>query len=307
VYRDPIRVLAFDFEPISIGNSTIQLLLIVVLLTFIVGAVVVVGTQLAGRLVDRAWPADEPLDPTEMLWGESGGYIQRHFKGLELDESKALASQFIEGKVPAGQFICEQGDQPDFFFVLKEGEAEVVQQLHQGGLVREVTIRRYGPGDSFGEVAILRRTTRTASVRALTDCVVLRLPAEDFVAGAAMSAAQESVILSRVDEYLAADRQRVRGREAAEPSFTRAVVATAPAPARAPAAPAAPAASWRATHVVPATGLLAWTRPDPTAPAATTLAAGVEVQVVERTGAWHKVVAANGWQGWVDGRTLIPR
>jgi Cyclic nucleotide-binding domain/Bacterial SH3 domain len=306
-------VFAIDFEPISIGNSTIQLLLVLVLLTVIVGGVIVLGTQLAGRLVDRAWPADEPLDATEMLWGESGGYIQRHFKGLELDESKELASQFVEDKVRAGQFICEQGDQPDYFFVLKEGEAEVVQQLHEGGLVREVTIRRYGPGDSFGEIAILRRTTRTASVRAISDCVVLKLPAEDFVAGAALSAAQESVILGRVDDYLAADRLRtqVRAAPGPAPGFTATAVMAPPAPAPAPApsapAPAPSAPAWRATHVVPATGLLAWSRPDPSAPAATTLAAGVEVQVVDATGVWRKVVAANGWQGWVDGRTLVPR
>jgi cyclic nucleotide-binding protein/SH3 domain-containing protein len=221
-----------------------------------------------------------------MLWGESGGYIQRHFKGLDLGESRELASQFSEAKVPAGQLIIEQGDPADFFFVLKEGEAEVFQQIHHGGMVQESTIRRYGPGDSFGEVAILKRTTRTASVRALRDCVVLRLPAEDFVAGAAMSAAEESVVLGRVDEYLAADRARAQ-----------AAARTAEAPS----------VGWRPTHVVPATGLLAWDRPDPAAPASSTLAPGTEVRVLEATGVWRKVMTGNGWQGWVDGRTLVPR
>jgi hypothetical protein len=279
-------VLAIDFEPFSIGNSTLQLLIVAAALTLICGAVIVVGTQLAGPLVDRWWPADEPLDPTEMLWGESGGYIQRHFKGLDLGESRELASQFTEQQVAAGQLIIEQGDPADFFYVLKEGEAEVVQQIQRGGMVQESTIRRYGPGDSFGEVAILRRTTRTATVRALRDSVVLRLPAEDFVAGAAMSAAEESVILGRVDEYLAADRARAQAAKAAA---------------------AAPSVGWLPTHVVPATGLLAWDRPDPTARPSSTLAAGTDVRVLEAAGVWRRVTTANGWQGWVDGRTLVPR
>jgi hypothetical protein len=282
-------VLAIDFEPFSVGNSTLQLLIVLAALTLLCGAVIVLGTHLAGPLVDRRWPADEPLDPTEMLWGEAGGYIQRHFKGLDLGESRELASQFTEARVPAGRLIIEQGDPADFFFVLKEGEAEVVQRIERGGMVQESTIRRYGPGDSFGEVAILRRTTRTARVQALTDCVVLRLPAEDFAAGAALSAAEESMILGRVDEYLAADRAR-----AAQAAAGRSVSA-------------GPSVGWRPSHVVPATGLPAWDRPDPAAPPSATLAAGTEVRVLEETGVWRRVATATGWQGWVDGRTLVPR
>ncbi|MGH9246693.1 MAG: cyclic nucleotide-binding domain-containing protein [Acidimicrobiales bacterium] len=349
-------VLAIDFEPISLGNSTLELLLVLVLLTLAAVVVVTIGTTLASPLVDRKWPADEPLDPTELLWGESSGTVTTHFRGLDLDESKELATQFVETKVPAGEFICEQGDPATHFYVLKEGEAEVLQRIQSGDFVREETIRRYRPGDSFGEVAILRRTARTASIRALTDCVVLQLSAEDFVAGAALSAAEESELLGRVDEYLAADRRRTRGKATPEIGFTRqlavAQVLEAAAAAKAttdeagrqapaagtrtwslpsapqystPESPAAPhpeiigfeaaaatatatgASGWRATHVVPATGLLAWARPDPDAEPSATLEAGVEVEVVDDAGVWRRVVASNGWQGWVDGRTLVPK
>jgi CRP-like cAMP-binding protein len=312
-------IVALDFAPVELGNTALEMLVVLVLLTLLVCLLITIGTSLASPLVDRRWPADEPLDPTELLWGESGGYIQKHFQGLDLGESKELATQFVEVTVPAGQFICEQGDPATHFYVLKEGTAEVIQRIQSGNFVREETIRRYKPGDSFGEVAILRRTSRTASIRALSDCAVMQLSAEDFVAGAALSAAEESELLSRVDEYLAADRRRARGRETAALGFTSGAPAPAPefatpeadaAPhpvVEAPPTPARPPGGWSATHVVPPTGLLAWEEPDPSAQPFATLAGGVEVKVVETTGVWSKLVASNGWQGWVDGRTLLPR
>jgi hypothetical protein len=33
----------------------------------------------------------------------------------------------------------------------------------------------------------------------------------------------------------------------------------------------------------------------------------LELVVVERAGDWARVVAVNGWSGWVDGRRLVPR
>ena len=63
-------------------------------------------------------------------------------------------------------------------------------------------------------------------------------------------------------------------------------------------------AGWAPTHVVPGEGLQAWQAPDPSAPQTARLAPGLPVQVVERLGAWARVVASNGWWGWVDGRLL---
>ncbi len=106
------------------------------------------------------------------------------------------------------------------------------------------------------------------------------------------------------------DAERARSaREATGVGF----LARANAPAAASAALAAAGAEagtapvWQATHVVPAAGLSAWTEPNPDQPAATQLAGGVEVAVLEERGSWAKVSAENGWEGWVDGRALEPR
>jgi hypothetical protein len=78
---------------------------------------------------------------------------------------------------------------------------------------------------------------------------------------------------------------------------------TSPTPAEEPQQPGA-AGGWAPTHMVPAGGMQAWQAPHPQAPQSASLQPGLPVQVVERLGDWARVVASNGWWGWVDGRIL---
>lgn len=73
-------------------------------------------------------------------------------------------------------------------------------------------------------------------------------------------------------------------------------------PAVVPVTPA-----WAPTHGVPDGGLPAWAVPNPAVPPIVTLSAGLDVVVAERAGDWARVVAVNGWAGWVDARRLIAR
>ncbi|MFD1663663.1 hypothetical protein ACFSL4_37270 [Streptomyces caeni] len=58
------------------------------------------------------------------------------------------------------------------------------------------------------------------------------------------------------------------------------------------------------THVVPREGLPAFQTPDPSRPA-TPLDPLLPVQLVGRRGDWGRIVCANGWSAWVDGRLLV--
>jgi hypothetical protein len=66
-----------------------------------------------------------------------------------------------------------------------------------------------------------------------------------------------------------------------------------------------PAVTWKPTHRVPAAGLSVWESPDAAAAPFGSVAAGLEVEVVEQSGAWAHVRRPGGWAGWVDGRLLI--
>lgn len=295
-------LLGLDVDVLDVPTTPLQLLVTVLLVSIVAGVVLIGLTTVATPLVDRRWPADEPLDPTEMLWGESGGYIKRHFPGLDVEIGKDINTQFTEVKVPPGEAVVEQGDPATHFYVVKSGELEVSQRLADGS---EQRIRTHGPGDTFGEVGILRRTPRTASIRAVSEAVVLQLPAEEFVAGVAFSAAEGNELLSRVNQYLAADAERAEQAVPAAPVAT--AVADAPIADTTTTYAGDTADAFVATHVVPAAGLPAWAAPDPAAQPTATVPGGVELRVVAESGAWARVVAANGWEGWVDGRQLQPR
>jgi len=78
------------------------------------------------------------------------------------------------------------------------------------------------------------------------------------------------------------------------------------AAAAVPAAGTTGAVVFAPTHTVPVEGLPSWQVPNGTT-AATKLAGGLELQLVQRIGDWAQMRASNGWTGWVDVRRLLPR
>jgi hypothetical protein len=59
------------------------------------------------------------------------------------------------------------------------------------------------------------------------------------------------------------------------------------------------------THRTPPGGLATYPQPDVSAAPGPMVAAGLDVQLVERWGDWAKIVCTNGWSAWVDGRQLV--
>ena len=103
-------------------------------------------------------------------------------------------------------------------------------------------------------------------------------------------------------------QQPVTVEPAVVPEVTPAAAATpiaAPSDTIEMAAPAQPAA-FTPTHEVPAGGMSAWARPDPSLQPAARLEARVQLRVDETRGAWARVTGSNGWTGWVDARRLAP-
>ncbi len=78
--------------------------------------------------------------------------------------------------VHAGAVICREGEEGDRFFVIESGTVVVTGDL--GGSSRELA--RLGPGEFFGEIALLGGGRRTAGVVALTAAHLWTLTAPDF-------------------------------------------------------------------------------------------------------------------------------
>lgn len=94
------------------------------------------------------------------------------FEGLSKKELTELAKSSDDLEVPAGKVLCKEGELGHEFFVIVEGEAEV----RRGG--RKVDTM--GPGDFFGEIALVEKTHRTATVTSTTPLRFFVLTGQSF-------------------------------------------------------------------------------------------------------------------------------
>jgi serine/threonine-protein kinase len=83
---------------------------------------------------------------------------------------------FPQRRVPAGEHIVREGDLADAAYVIVSGRALVYKTVDGERRV----LREVGPGDVFGEMAILNSSPRTASVEAIEDCLLTVLARDVF-------------------------------------------------------------------------------------------------------------------------------
>jgi MFS family permease len=100
----------------------------------------------------RALPMFAPLPPPTIEW------MAAHLRELEVD---------------AGTAVVREGQVGDRFYLVDRGACEVT--------IGDRAIRRLGPGDGFGEIALLRRVPRTASVWAIEPTALLALGRDAFL------------------------------------------------------------------------------------------------------------------------------
>jgi hypothetical protein len=122
--------------------------------------------------------ATGPLVPPELIEdpAERRILVQSMFSSLPPPVARAMAPQLRYETFDAGEIVIKQGAAADRFFIVVEGEVEVLEERDAG--VRPVSV--LGPGESFGEGALLLNTTRTATVRARTPLRVLSLDRHTF-------------------------------------------------------------------------------------------------------------------------------
>jgi hypothetical protein len=167
----------------------------------VVGAVVPVTAVLAARRLHsaaaRADAVGAALAPrVELL--RSLPWL----RGTFLPTLEALAAYATVEEVGRGRRIIEQWDDPDDFYVVVDGRVEVRRASGDGSGAEEL-VTVLGPGAGFGELGLLQRVPRTASVVARDSVRLLRIDGDLFVAAvnavpAGGSAAPGSGVLARL-------------------------------------------------------------------------------------------------------------
>lgn len=98
------------------------------------------------------------------------------FSKLSDADLATIASHSREVTYDAGQTIVQEGTQGDTFYSIRQG----VVTVERGELDRARVVARLGAGDCFGETAMLKDGTRTATVKAMTQVVVIELASTAF-------------------------------------------------------------------------------------------------------------------------------
>lgn len=156
----PVMISAFD---LSIATGFAGGVLLVVTLVVLPRA----------RAMDRAAAGRaQELAPTVALLERLG-----IFEGATQQQLEALAAVATEAEVAPGSVVIREGDEPDDLFAIAEGTLEA----RTGEGPAEHVISTMNEGDYFGEIGLLEKRPRTATVVAATPARLFRIPGAEFL------------------------------------------------------------------------------------------------------------------------------
>ena len=108
------------------------------------------------------------------------GVIRNAFIFSTLDDSEIeeLSAISVSRHLAAGEFVFFEGDPPDSFFIVAEGQIKVVKQAASG---KDFILAFFEAGEIFGEVAVFEDKPYPASAQAAVDTRVVAVPRDEFV------------------------------------------------------------------------------------------------------------------------------
>jgi len=98
------------------------------------------------------------------------------FADLEEGELERFSQVAVPRSFPAATRVFHEGDSSDACYIVSEGSFRVTREHSDG---RAITLATLGPGEIFGELAMLDGDRRSASAESITDGTLLALPAND--------------------------------------------------------------------------------------------------------------------------------
>ena len=135
------------------------------------------------RFADSA-PESVDLEVSDIESEQSSSWMVRilqsqRFANLPPQNIQRIFERMERVNVTAGELIVRQGDPGGYYYVIEEGYCDVTRVPAGGG--HPVHLAELGPGDGFGEEALISNSPRNASVTMQSDGVLMRLDKESFV------------------------------------------------------------------------------------------------------------------------------
>ncbi len=100
------------------------------------------------------------------------------FQKIPSSHVDTILARMTPISVQKGQIIIRQGEKGDYYYVIKRGRCQVTRRTSGGE--REVVLAELEVGESFGEMSLLSRGERNATITMLTAGELLRLSVQDF-------------------------------------------------------------------------------------------------------------------------------
>ena len=120
------------------------------------------------------------------------------FEGASRPSLERIAAEAQEVVVPSGTVVIREGDQPDNLYISIRGALLVT--------VENRPVGQLGPGDWFGEIGLLDRRPRTATVTTTDDAVLWRIPGATFLEVLENAGAPPSALLDSIADRLSTHR-----------------------------------------------------------------------------------------------------
>ena len=145
--------------------------------------------------------------------------IPRAFPGIKADEIEELIANSNVRSYSPGAVLCRENATEDKFYMILEGDVEVTKVINN---TETRLLKTLGPGDFFGEMALIHNAPRAATVTAKTNITTLELDQEGFnrvlrnSSSVAMAMVSEISRRLRANDQMAVDDLRMRASELAQ-------------------------------------------------------------------------------------------
>jgi CRP-like cAMP-binding protein len=130
------------------------------------------------------------------------------FRELEEGDLGDIADLLIERKFLKDSTIFEEGVPGDYMYLIQEGQVKVTKMSDDG---REKILEFLSDGDFVGEMALLDRQVRSASVKTTRPCVLLALSRQDFLGLVRRSPDISLELLRALSRRLRETDEQIRG------------------------------------------------------------------------------------------------